>query len=449
MAAIESKNLVVALKAFSRGNALPLDSKEVWDSYAEAEAYAGSVTAYAGQTIKVLVDGKYKSYVLQPSDAGYVLEEVGAVKASDIKQYVQVVPTLPTSNQEQGVIYIEEVNYTGSVWTGDGWKVVFESVQTQLDAITERLDSVEGTLDEKAPVANPVFTGTVTLAVDPTEDLHAATKQYVDRLINNLVSSVPGVVDSANALPSADYKAGQTWRVAEAGTYAGHVCEAGDLIICLKDFADATAESDFMVVQSNISGAVTSSVDASTDGNIVVFDGITGKIIKDSAVSVASLNDAIAKAHEHANKEVLDSYDKSQTELLEAAKAEAQGLVDVLAETVNGKADKATTLAGYGIEDAYTTTQVDNLLKPITDNLNTKVDATTVDSKINEAKTEVTEGYTTLIGDIGESATVAEYVDMVVGSGGADVAEQLDQVLATSKKYTDDQIAAALTVQTF
>ena len=38
---------------------------------------------------------------------------------------------------------------------------------------------------------------------------------------------------------------------------------------------------------------------------------------------------------------------------------------------------------------------------------------------------------------------------MVVGAGGTDVAAQLDQVLSTAKQYTDDQIAAALTVQTF
>lgn len=447
--AIESKNLVVALKAFSRGNALPLDSKEVWDSYAEAEAYASSVTAYAGQTIKVLVDGKYKSYVLQPSDAGYTLEEVGAVSASDLKQYVQVVETLPTSNQEEGIIYIETTDYTGNVWTGSEWKVVFESVQVQLDAITERLDTVEAGLEEKAPINNPVFTGTVTLEADPTENLHAVTKQYVDRLINNLVNTVPGVVDSSNALPTEGYKAGESWRVAEAGTYAGQTCEIGDLIICVKDYADAVAESDFIVVQANVDGAVTSKADASTDGNIVVFDGITGKIIKDSAVSISSLNDAIDKAHEHENKEVLDSYDKTQDELLEAAKADAQTLVDALAETVDGKADKATTLAGYGITDAYTQTEVDNLLKPITENLNTKVDSATVDTKIEEAKEEVTEGYTTLIGDLGESATVVDYVDMVVGAGGTDVAAQLDQVLSTAKQYTDDQIAAALTVQTF
>ena len=75
--AIESKNLLVWVKAMSRGQALPLDASEVYTSLAEAETYAGTATAYAGQTIKVkLDDGKYHSYILQPSESGLVLEEL-------------------------------------------------------------------------------------------------------------------------------------------------------------------------------------------------------------------------------------------------------------------------------------------------------------------------------------------------------------------------------------
>ena len=107
MATIESKNLLVWVKAMSRGQALPLDASEIYDSYDAATAYAGTATAYAGQTIKALLeDGKYHSYVLQPSDAGYTLEEVGAVKAEDMKQYVQIVEKLPESGQElHGKLY--------------------------------------------------------------------------------------------------------------------------------------------------------------------------------------------------------------------------------------------------------------------------------------------------------------------------------------------------------
>ena len=53
----DSTKLLVAVKAYARGNALPLDNSEVYATKAEAESYAASATAYAGQTIKVLENG--------------------------------------------------------------------------------------------------------------------------------------------------------------------------------------------------------------------------------------------------------------------------------------------------------------------------------------------------------------------------------------------------------
>lgn len=71
--AIDSKNLLVWVKAMSRGQALPLDASEVWTSLAEAQAYAKSAIAYVGQTIKVIDGTTVKSYVI---DGNYELAEV-------------------------------------------------------------------------------------------------------------------------------------------------------------------------------------------------------------------------------------------------------------------------------------------------------------------------------------------------------------------------------------
>lgn len=455
--AIDSKNLLVWVKAMSRGQALPLDASEIYASLAEAQNYAStSAIAYAGQTIKAMTeDGKYHSYTLQPSEAGYTLEEIGAIKQSDIKQYVMIVDALPESGQEQGILYICDT--TGSIWTGSTWKTVFHDVQTSLDAIGERIDGVVTDIATKAPIANPVFSGTVKIGEE-----EVAVKSYVDGLISNLVSSAPGIVDTDNALPADGYKAGQTFRVAADGTYAGQECEVGDLIIVLKDYvADTASDADFMVVQANIDGAVTSTAETSTVGEIVVFDAVTGKVIKGSGVQIASLNGAIAKAHEHSNKAILDSYDKTQIELLAAAKTEAQSLVTAHETAVNtaldGKADKATTLEGYGITDAYTKTELDAKFTTITDNLNTKITAADVDTKITTAKTETLEAaasdaaekLSARIGDIPTDTTVKSYIDTAVGSGGTASAEAIAQAkqeaIDTSKTYTD----TALTVVEF
>ena len=458
--AIESKNLLVWVKAMSRGQGLPLDASEIYSTLEEAETYASnSAIAYGGQTVKALTeDGKYHSYVLQPSESGYVLEEIGSVSSSDIKQYVMVVDALPESGQIEGILYIN--NTDGYVWTGSAWRKVFWDVTSDVTAVSDRVTALETSIDTKAPVENPVFSGVVKVGEE-----EVAVKSYVDGLFANLVSSAPGIVDSTNSIPE-NYKAGQTFRVAEAGTYAGVECEVGDLILVVKNYATDTASNDdFMVLQANVDGAVTSTAETSTIGEIVVFDAVTGKVVKGSGVQIASLNDTIAKAHEHTNKAVLDSYDKTQSELLATAKTDAEELVGAhetaVNEALSGKADKATTISGYGITDAYTKTEIDSTIETITNNLNTKISATEVDTKIttakeetlSEAATAASEALEARVGSIPFDTTIKSYVDTAIGSGGTSSAEAIatakQEAINTSKEYTDTQIASAMSIVEF
>ena len=416
--AIDAKNLVVAAKVYSRGVALPLDASSVYESLGEAQSYAKNPIAYAGQVITVKEGDAYNAYILNGEAGSYTLSKVG-VDESAIKNYVQVVTELPSTGQEQGVIYINTTDSKGYIYNGSEFVVVFEDVTNEEgESLQEQLDNIETTLAEKAPVNNPVFTGTVTLPADPTQNMEAATKQYVDRLVSGLNDFTVGVVDSSTPLPATDYKVGQTFRVAEAGTYAGQDCEVGDLIIVISDYTDSQKDSDFLVVQANVDGAVTGP-DASTDANIVVFDGITGKKIKDSSVTIASVSDAIAKAHEHTNKTILDSFTSTQSQIETAYKQYADEKVAALGDVVTN--EELTT----ALEDYYTKTDVDDLLSPITTNLNTKVSTTELDAKI---------------GDLGEFETVKDYVDTAVGSGGADVAEEIAEALTQAKAYTDERL---------
>lgn len=425
--AIDSKNLLVAVKAYAPANPLPLDARELYDSLEAAQTYAKAANAYAGQTIKVLQNGKYETYVLNGETGALTLDKVG-VDASAVKNYVQVVTELPPE-KEQGVIYVNTTDSKGYIWTGTEDKVIFEDV-TGLKA---EVEEVKSSLEGYAPLAGATFTGTVTLAADPSGNLEAATKQYVDRLIEGINSFTVGVVDNSdNPLPATDYKVGQTFRVAEAGTFAGQECEAGDLILVIKDYAaEGAGNSDFLVIQSNIDGAVTGP-EASTDANIAVFDGITGNKIKDSTVSLTSLQDAITKAHEHANKTQLDTYNKTQEELLQAAASAVDEKLEPINTALEGKVDSAT-LGNY-----YTKTDVDGKLSPITENLNTKVTAAQVKEQLDAR-----------IGEIDEGTTVKQYIDTAVGSGGADVAEQIlqakNEAIAESKTYTN----TALTITEF
>lgn len=440
MANYTEKELLTVVKSYSRANPLSLDSTALWDSQEAASTYAKQPNAYAGQIITAKVNGKYKVFVLQGENGNCTLEAVGA-DPSALKQYV-IVGTRPESGQQQGVIYID--TNVGYIWDGAKWVKVFEDVSTSITDFQKRITKLESDINLKANIANANFTGTVKL-----EGKDLATKEYADSLVNAAKSEVPIVIDEDHQFPSEAYKAGQKYVVALAGTYLGQKCEIGDLILIVKDYnVESASNADGIVLQSNIDGAVTSADPSAIEGEIVVMSGATGKVIKSSKVNISALNEAIAKAHEHANKDKLDTYTKTQTELLNEASTDAQSKVDTLKNTVDGKADKAATLAGYGIEDAYTKTDIDGKLKVIKDNVNTKVDAATVDSKISAAKPGIlseaaqaaNEALNTKVGDLGESSTVVDYVKRAVGSGGVDITDQINDAIKQSKAYTDEKL---------
>lgn len=60
-----------------------------------------------------------------------------------------------------------------------------------------------------------------------------------------------GTVSKSNGLPTKDVKTGWTYKVAEAGTYAGHPCEVGDMIIAVSDSASDKA-AEWTIVQNNV-----------------------------------------------------------------------------------------------------------------------------------------------------------------------------------------------------
>lgn len=270
-----------------------------FESLEDAKSYAStSKSAYAGELITVSVGEKQKTYRLQQAKSGYAIEDIES-GTTGLKQYVQVADEFPEAGQEEGIIYISGT--TGKIWTGSEWRTVFEDITP-----------LKETLAGKAPLDNPEFTGIIT--VDGEE---VALKSYVEQLISNLPSQAPGVVDSENSLPEADYKAGQTWRVVEDGEYAGQKCEIGDLIICVVDYTNDYSDDDFIVIQANISGAITG-VDSSVDGEFVVFSGVSGKAIKNSGINIDVIENLIEKSHEHENKDILDTYTMTEEELLQS-----------------------------------------------------------------------------------------------------------------------------------
>ena len=163
-----------------------------------------------------------------------------------------------------------------------------ESAQSALESALESAQSeLEGsiaTLQGQAALkgsantftAANTFNGAVTVPA-PTADNHATTRAYVDSKINSAIAAqnamvFKGIVNATTALPTTGYKVGWTYYVGTTGTYAGDVCEVGDMIICVKSHATGASNADWNVVQTNINGAVVGATDL-TANQVVVGNG--------------------------------------------------------------------------------------------------------------------------------------------------------------------------------
>lgn len=126
------------------------------------------------------------------------------------------------------------------------------------------------------------------------------SKKYVDDQISasfkaNDAMIYKGTVSKDSDLPYTACNQGWTYRVAVAGTYAGQVCEVGDMIICLTD-GTTSVTGTWNVINTNVDGAVYNTTDTSIKGNFASFDSTTGKLIKDSGYNSSSFAPA---AHGH------------------------------------------------------------------------------------------------------------------------------------------------------
>lgn len=109
-------------------------------------------------------------------------------------------------------------------------------------------------LATKADRTSPALVGTPTAptAAEGTNTTQIATTAFVKTAVESAVAggaAYQGAVDGTFA--PTNYTAGWYWIVQTAGTYAGEVCEPGDMIFC-NTSASTYSASNFDVVQTNL-----------------------------------------------------------------------------------------------------------------------------------------------------------------------------------------------------
>lgn len=116
-------------------------------------------------------------------------------------------------------------------------------------------------------LTDAALTGTPTAptAAPGTNTTQIATTQFVTNAISNGIAASDAMIfkgtlgtdGTVEELPTT-YSTGWTYRVIEAGTYAGQECEIGDLVIALTSRSGTeNQDADWTVAQTNIDGAIT------------------------------------------------------------------------------------------------------------------------------------------------------------------------------------------------
>lgn len=422
--AFDANQLLVAVKAFSRANPLPIDATSVYESLEEARAYAKAANAYAGQVITVKEGDTYNAYILSGANGSLTLSKIG-VDASEIKNYVQVVTELPVTGQTQGVIYVNTTDHKGYIYNGESFVTIFEEVQdlqTTIDTLTAQL----------AAKANK---GT-TLGSYGIED--AYTKDEADKAIAAAVAKADHLKRSIVAsLPTSGADKDTIYMVAKM---------ANDAVLYHTNAAIVANSADNQLASLTDLGEKTLAV-----GNYVTDSN--GNTFKVAAVSEAtfSVGDAVALPVDHYDEylfingtfeKIGDSkVDLSGYAMTESVTAAVNAAKEAAAADATTKADKALSDAksySDGLAKNYEVAGAANTAlesaKAYTDEqVATKVDQSAVDSSI-AAK----------VGEIAEGTTVKQYIDTAVGSGGTASAEAIatakKEAIAAANTYTDNAL---------
>lgn len=191
-------------------------------------------------------------------------------------------------------------------------------------------------------------------------------------------------------------------------------------------------------------GKVTTALNEYKTSNDAVIAAIKDGTSIDSFKDVENALAGKQATGDYATKAQAQGYADAKDEAIAAAKKagdDAQADVDALETVVSGKADKATTLAGYGIGDAYTKTEVDEAIEAAESALETRVKANedaigvlngTGEGSVAKTVDDAINDFATKVSDDGTVNTIKELIDYAAEHG-EDFTELVGEVDANTK----------------
>ena len=295
------------------GAKVVVDGKTIKNQNGTISLYGFETVTKAGMQIRSVADGEngFKLEWFEPS--GTTVEDVAArvdileTEMESVESDIEALETTVgnkvdkvdgkglstndyTSEEKQklaGIAANAEVNVQSDWNESDtGSDAYIKNKPASLPANGGNADTVGGkTVDDTKDTSDYLWTA-------------EKIKSYADSVVAaNDAMVYKGTVTPTSGLPTEGYKTGWTYKVAEAGTYAGASCEVGDVIIALNDYAEESASNaDWQIIQGNIDGAVISAETSSSDGRIAVFDGTSGKVIRQGTKTISDLEYTLPQA---------------------------------------------------------------------------------------------------------------------------------------------------------
>lgn len=431
--------------SIKRGNPLPLDADSVFDTLANAQAYAAGVLSYPGQVLAVVAEDATTIYYL---DNNCALQPVGgkveldgktidlikgkvAIKGSDsaalgailtaqgdgtvawvkpdattVEGLQQAVTTLQKSVQaltstvgNSGAGLVKQVNDLQTNLTTNYYN------KSEVDGLVAGAFHFRGQADKfeggnlyvgDSPITGMkagdvyqvgdkeyAYTGTAWVELGFTIDLsNYATTSWTTQQINTAKTELQGYADQAETDAVAAAKAYTDEKVTPLATTESMTAAIGAAKTELQKYADKAKTDAISAAGTAADQKISAKVGELGEEYATVKQYVD---TKDSALDgkISSINSQISNLG-------------ALAQLDEVAET---NLASGLQTKINGKADKATTLAGYGISDAMTATAITGAI------------STAKDQAVATAGTAADGKISAKIGNIAPSATVKEYVD--------------------------------------
>ncbi len=235
----------------------------------------------------------------------------GGVAGLDSNAKVPISELYDASTTSKGIVQLTNSvasTSTTTAATPNSVKVAYDKTLSVETALNNEITRATAAENAKANIANPTFTGTpkAPTAAAGTNSTQIATTAFVQTAVSSgiaasdamIVKGTIGTNGTVTALPTT-YKTGWTYRVTGAGTYAGQVCEIGDLIIALVDRnGSGNTNSDWCVAQTNINGAIT----GVKSGDAYIQASQTGSVVTITHKDVTATNTTSSVSPAHGGK---------------------------------------------------------------------------------------------------------------------------------------------------